>query len=68
MVVAVPWILESATVLGLVGLLLRRFGLCEYEIPFPEVVAVLVTPFLPIFVEFCLFVVFGLGVTCLGVR
>ena len=65
---AVPWMLEIATVLRLIGLLLMRFGLLEYHILFPEVVAVLVTPFSPIFVEFCLFVVFGLGVTCLGVR
>ena len=67
MVVAVPWMLEIATVLRLVDLLLRRFSLVEYHILFSEVVAVLVTPFSPIFVEFCLFVVFGLGVTCLGV-
>ena len=56
------------TILRLFDLLLMRFGLVEYHILFPEVVAVLVTPFSPIFVEFCLFMVFGLGVTCWGLR
>ena len=50
MVVAVPWMLEIATVLRLIDLLLMRFGLFECHILVPEVVAILVTPFSPIFV------------------
>ena len=65
---AVPWILEIATILRLVDLLLVRFSLFKLHILIPDVVAVLVTPCLPIFVHLCLFLVFGLGVTCWGLR
>ena len=49
-VVTVPWMFEIATILRLFDLLLMRFGLFECHILIPEVVTVLVTPSLPIFV------------------
>ena len=67
-VVAVPWMLEMATILRLFDPFLMRFGSRECHILVPEVVAVLVTPCLLIFVNFCLFLVFRLGVICWGLR
>ena len=46
----VPWMLRIATILRLTDLLVMRFGLFECHILIPEVVTVLVTPSLPIFV------------------
>ena len=58
---AVPWMLEIATVLRLFDLLLMRFGFLECDILVPEVVAVLVTPFCLFLFIFVFFWYLGLG-------